>query len=302
MHRRRAHALFAVLLTLVVSGCGLVPPAATPTPVPPTPTPVPPSPTPVPAAARVNQDQITLAEFEAELRRFEAAQIEAGIELASLGEYRQQVLQALIDLELLAQAAIASGGDLEPQAVSQEIDDLAQALGGSERMGAWLAAQGYDLDSFGRALRRELLAQRTVERLAGHVDETAEQVHARHLLVASLQEAEALLAQIEAGADLGELAVTESLDLSTRVGGGDLGWFPLGVLTQPSVEETAFALAPGELSQVVESDLGYHLVEVLAREVRPLTANDLRRLRQAAVEAWLAAERQNAEIVILIEP
>jgi peptidyl-prolyl cis-trans isomerase C len=98
------------------------------------------------------------------------------------------------------------------------------------------------------------------------------------------------------------LAVTQSLDLSTRVGGGDLGWFPRGVLTQPAVEEAAFALAPDEVSQVVESDLGYHLIEVIEREVRPLSANDLRRLRQAAVEEWLAAERQRAAIEILIEP
>ncbi|HEX9797182.1 MAG TPA: peptidylprolyl isomerase [Anaerolineales bacterium] len=302
MLRRRAILPLTLLLTLALTGCGLLPAAATPTPGPPTPTSVPPTPTPMPGAALVNQERITLVEYEAEVQRYEAAQAEAGTELASLGPYRQQVLQALIDLELLAQAAVAAGDDLGPDELSREIDRLAEELGGSEAMGAWLAAQGYDLDSFGRALRRELLAQLTIERVAGQLIGPVEQVHARHLLVASREEAEALRGQIEAGADLGELAVTQSLDLSTRVGGGDLGWFPRGVLTQPAVEEAAFALAPDEVSQVVESDLGYHLIEVIEREVRPLSANDLRRLRQAAVEEWLAAERQRAAIEILIEP
>ena len=129
----------------------------------------------------------------------------------------------------------------------------------------------------------------------------AEQVHARHILVGNLELANSLREQVLGGADFGELAQQYSQDFSTGPSGGDLGWFPRGVLTIPEVETAAFSLPEGQISPVVQSFLGYHIVQTLEREdARPLTPSALEILRRKAVEEWLAQQMQTANIEIFI--
>ena len=295
---RPRHWLLALTLTLALTGCaGLALAPATPTPIPPTP-----SPTPEPAAAKVNGTVIRLADLDEEVARFEAAQRSLGIDLAALDDYRAAVLDSLIDRRLLAEAARAAGTSIEPAEVEAKIEALAAGMGGSDAMGAWLAANGYSYESLKLALTEELLAARTVEEIADSVPSSAEQVHARHLLVADAGLAEDVRTQIVGGTDFAQLAQTYSLDLSTRPAGGDLGWFAPGTLTTPEVEAAAFALQPGEVSAVVQSALGHHLVQVIERGEHELSPETWRRLRREAVEAWLAEARGRATIEIVNPP
>jgi peptidyl-prolyl cis-trans isomerase C len=112
------------------------------------------------------------------------------------------------------------------------------------------------------------------------------QVRARHLLVRmkgaaipvqagaselteneALAKAQELRKKIEGGADFAVLAAVESDDLSTKEKGGDLGFFKRGQMP-PSIEEAAFALKAGELSQPVKTSLGYTLIKV--EELKPV--------------------------------
>lgn len=302
MISHRVHCSALLLAAFLLAGCGVASPAApSPTQLP-TATPAPPTATPVPLAAVVNGEGITLAEYEAELARFESAQQQLGTDPATLEAYREQVLQALIDLTLLAQGAEQAGVELTQEELSAKVDSLASETGGGESMGTWLAANDYDLEGFKQALRREALAAEMTARLVETVPETVPQVHARHILVASQQQAQSLLTELEGGADFGQLALTNSLDLSTRVDGGDLGWFPRGVLTQPEVEEAAFSLQPGERSDVIESELGFHIIEVLERDERAPSPNARRRLERLAVNTWLDQAHAESNIEILIDP
>jgi len=295
---RSRHWLAALALSVTLTGCtGLALAPATPTPIPPTP-----SATPEPEAARVNGTVIRLADLEEEVARFEAAQRSLGIDLAALGDYRATVLDGLIDRRLLAEAARTAGTSIEAAEVEARIEALAAEMGGSDAMGAWLAANGYSFESLKAALTEELLAARTVEVIADGVPSATEQVHALHLLVADAGRAEELRTQIMGGADFAQLAQTYSLDLSTRPAGGDLGWFAPGTLTTPEVEAAAFALQPGEVSTVIQSALGYHLVRVIERGEHELSPQTWRRLRQEAVEAWLAEARGRATIEIVNPP
>lgn len=301
MPKSIGRACVVAILMLILTACSGQPTIdPTGTAAPPSATP-PPTATSPPAAALVNGSPIWLADYQAELDRYIQAQSAAGTELATSEEAASTVINALIDLELLAQEAQRTGITLSEDEISQEIDRLSAATGASENAGAWMAANGYDLEGLRRYLSRQQLAQAAVRRLADQVPTEMEQVLARHILVADRETAEALLAQLQEGADFGELALEQSLDLSTRVDGGNLGWFPRGVLTQSSVEQAAFELQPGEISAVVESELGYHLIEVLDRDTRPLNPNDERTLRQRAVEEWLAMARQEANIELLID-
>ncbi len=287
---------------LWLAGCtGLAEPSPSPLPASPSATPALPTATTEPLAAVVNGEALPLATFEAEVARLEAAQQALGIDPAAMGDYQAQVLQALIDRLLLAQGARERGFAPDAAELDSRVEALAGEVGGNEAMGAWLAANGYNLKDFKAALELERLAAQMVAALASEVPEEAEQVHARHILVASQEEAEQLRAEILAGEDFAALAQAHSLDLSTRLAGGDLGWFPRGSLTTPEVEAVAFGLEPGQVSEVVRSELGFHLVQVLERAVLPLSPQALRRAQERAVEDWLTARREQATIEVLIQ-
>jgi parvulin-like peptidyl-prolyl isomerase len=244
----------------------------------------------------VGGELIPLAAFENEVARYEQAQESAGIDLATLGDYKSIVLEEMIDLKLLAQGARELGLAVGEAEVDQRIDTLRTELGGPENMDAWLSDYFYTYESFRQALLEELLAMNMVNWISENVPTEVEQVHARHILVATSDEAETLRNQLLAGADFETLARQFSLDASTRPAGGDLGWFPGGILLQPAVEEAAFATQAGELSPVFESDLGFHVVEVLERGNRPLSYQDRLAFQERAVQDWLDVARSSAVI------
>src|SRR3990170_979785 len=166
-------------------------------------------------------------------RRMKRSMAPLGTDLASLGDYRGQVLQALIDRLLLTQGAVEAGRSFDEAAVDAELEAVAQARGGSEAMGAWMAENRYSLGSLKRALREDQLSAMMIEDITQSIDKNAEQVRAAHILVASRPEAEDLQAELSAGADFADLARQASLDASTRPAGGDLGWVPPGDLLGP---------------------------------------------------------------------
>jgi parvulin-like peptidyl-prolyl isomerase len=243
-----------------------------------------------------------LSDYQAEVARFEAAQTARGTDLATLGDYKAQVLDSMVNLRLLAQGAQQAGVQVSDSDVQAKINQLANDLGGNESIGAWMAANNYDVSGFERDLRQELLAAQMVETLTAKVPDSMDQVHARHILVATRDQAEQLRQQIANGADFAALAVENSLDLSTRPAGGDLGWFPEGYLTTPEIEQAAFSLQPGEVSQVIETKLGFDILEVLDRGSHPLSPDAKRHLQAAAVQDWLASQRQTAQIDLLVNP
>jgi len=278
-------------LTLVPT---LAAPTTTATPLPTLPpataTP-PPTPTEIPLAARVNGQPIYLTDFEREVAR-------AGDAVTP-----RQVLDAMIETVLLEQAAADAGVTVTDEQLDEIIQADVDAVGGREVFEARLASNNLTEEEYREKVRANLVAQRVQMQLPGEVPETLEHVHARHILVATQEEAEAILAQLRGGADFGTLAQTYSLDVSTRDTGGDLGFFPRGLLLAPELEEAAFALAPGQISEVVHSDLlGYHVVQVLEREERPVGEQETELLRANQIRRWRELLWAGATIEHFIEP
>ncbi len=91
------------------------------------------------------------------------------------------------------------------------------------------------------------------------------------------------------------LAENFSEDLSSKDEGGDMDWFPRGEMT-PEVEETAFGLAVGEMSEPISNTIGYHIIEVLGHEERELASGIMERRKTQAFEDWLAEQRQSEAI------
>jgi parvulin-like peptidyl-prolyl isomerase len=135
-----------------------------------------------------------------------------------------------------------------------------------------------------------LYNEKLAEVLGQAVSTTAEQAHVRHILVDNPQLAQVVVEQLRAGADFGELALQYSFDESNKANGGDLGWISRGD-TVAEFEAAAFSLPVGEISDPVQSEFGYHVIEVLAREQRELEPADLEEARGQALDDWLAAQR-----------
>ena len=85
-------------------------------------------------------------------------------------------------------------------------------------------------------------------------------IQASHILVKTKEEATAILQQIMEGSDFAELAKKYSIDEATKVNGGDLGIIAKGDLL-PVFDEAAFVLNPGNVSGVVKTPLGYHIIK-----------------------------------------
>ena len=143
-----------------------------------------------------------------------------------------------------------------------------------------------------------------------HKDEfrTAERVHARHILlstankskeeVAKIQaQAEALDKQLKAGGDFSELAKKNSQDPGSAAKGGDLGWVSRGQMVKP-FEDATFSLKPNEISNVVTTEYGFHIIQVL--EKQPAHVQSLEEVKPS-IEAGLRNQSVNDRMQDLID-
>ena len=147
-----------------------------------------------------------------------------------------------------------------------------------------------------RTIEADLLYSKLQDLFASRVPTTEEQVHARHILVETEEEAQTVLARLEAGEDFVSLAKELSTDESTREDGGDLGWLPRGVMV-PEFEEAAFALQPGETGDIVQTSFGYHIILVEERDPdRELGPSFLEQRRALALSEWLEEQRQSEAV------
>jgi peptidyl-prolyl cis-trans isomerase C len=309
MHRksigRAAPWLLGMLLVITACKSNLPSPAPTHLPSPrvtssatvtptslPSSTPIPPTSTPVPLAARVNGEDLTLEEFQAELTRYKAAQQASG--QSPVQDDGKLVLDDLIDEMLLAQAAHATGFKVDDAMLQDRLDQLIVKAGGEQAFDQWLADNDYTLVTFRHALSRSIASAWMRDQIVAQVPDTADQVHARQILLYNVGQANQVLTQLDSGKDFASLAA--SYDPTTQ---GDLGWFPKGYLTDPKLDEAAFNLQPGEHSPVIETSHGFVILQVIERDPEHVLEPDARLvLQMQALQNWLEAHRSQSEITI----
>jgi len=253
-------------------------------------------------AAIVNGQEISMASFLREIEKQQAGLVQSGVNLntpqgkAQLEQAKQLTLDNMIDDVLVMQEAAKQSVAVSDAELDAELQMIVSSLGGQAKFEEQLKIAGQTLDEARTTLRTQMTYLRMRDRVVGNL-QTAEQVHARHILVNSQATAQTLLAQIQAGADFGQIAQQASQDSLTRSTGGDLGWFARGTLTAKEVEDAAFALQPGQISDVVQSAFGYHLVQVLERDpARKLEGNAFVEAQRQAMENWLNGLRGQAQV------
>jgi peptidyl-prolyl cis-trans isomerase C len=260
-------------------------------------TPDPPTATPEPMALTVNGEGITVVEFNAEVQRYLTSQESLGKTVSS-AEASGAVKDDLTAQLLLAQAARANGFTLDDTGLENRVVALAAQIGGMDALAAWEAEHGYTDQAFRSALKRAAESAWMRDKILADVPSTAEQVHVQQILLYNQDTAQSFLTQLNGGANFDELALRA--DPLTR---GDLGWVPRGYLLEPQIEEAAFGLAVGEHSEVITTDVGFHILRVLERDPqRPLSPDAYLSLQELALKTWIDEQRQQANIVFAEQP
>jgi peptidyl-prolyl cis-trans isomerase C len=234
--------------------------------------------------AKVGDAEITEADIA-----FAAQDLGQELQRFPPAQWRQLLLDVVVDMELLAQAARKDGLDQDPDFKKQlEFLEL-------------------------RALRNAYLAQIvnggiTEDDVQAAYDkqfadfEGPEEINARHILVKEKAEAEAIIKELEGGADFAELAKEKSTGPSGP-GGGDLGYFAKGQMVKP-FEDAVLVLKPGEITkEPVETQFGWHVIKLEDKrnQEKPALETVANELRQQLVRERYEAKMTELKDAIAVE-
>ncbi len=244
------------------------------------------------AIARVNGQTISRTKFEEALdRRLLDTTASSADALA------QQVLETMIETELVRQAASRMDISITDEDVLAEIETLKASVDDDPDAWAnWLTLNNYTEAELADVLKDSMLTNQVRDALLAELEGDVSQVRARHILLATESEAQAILERLNAGEDFAALAAEYSLDMTSRDNGGDLSWFTVYELMDPALAEVAFSLAPGETGGPVATRIGYHIIQTTDTAERTIEPERMPLLMESLYSSWLAAQRTAADI------
>ena len=292
-------------------------------------------------AAKVNGIGIKTVVLDTAVRNFIENQKAAGVELKEGDEerLRKDILQELISAEILYQASKkAKLGDFK-KIIEEHYKNFKQGFGTEKEFKALLKDKGISEKDLKEDVKRGIYIKALVESQIYSGISVAEQekrdeyekrkdqlnipdgVKASHILIrvepdasdevkkGAMEKIEELRRQAISGGDFAELARDNSEDGSASRG-GDLGYFKRGMMVKP-FEDTAFALEKGQISKVVETQFGYHIIKLTDKQsARTLTFEEvegdvgnflLNTRRIEALNKFVEERRSKAKIEILID-
>lgn len=147
-------------------------------------------------------------------------------------------------------------------------------------------------------IESELYREKLRDALTADLVPFQDQVWARHILVATEEEALEVIARVEAGENFAALAAELSTDTASAANGGDLGWFGVGQMVR-EFEQVAFNLNIGDVSEPVQSQFGFHVIQVLGHEERSLTAQEFEEFKDSNFGEWLSQKRLTSEVELI---
>jgi peptidyl-prolyl cis-trans isomerase C len=292
-------------------------------------------------AARVNGVVINRSELDKSYNSFiQQRGMDTGM-ISDPNRYKQvqmEVLDGLIARELLWQEAKKKKYVAKDEDVEQAMDAVKSKFPSEDEFNLRLAQTGYTQEDYKEFLRQQLSVRELVQKdiakglevsddeVHGYYEsnpeqfKAPEQVRARHILVkvdpgadetakeAAKKKIDGLLTEAKGGADFAEMAKKNS-EGPSGPNGGDLGFFSRGQMVKP-FDDAAFALKPGEISDVVQTVYGYHIIKVEEiKEPRTIAEEEVKeQVRQylqagkiqGAVSERVNALRSDGDVQILI--
>lgn len=202
-----------------------------------------PAPSPDTVVASIGDQTITEADLA-----FAAEDLQQEMQQVPAEERRAFLVTVLIDMKVMAKAA-REAGMADTDTFKRRVQYLEDRSLRRDYFAEKIAA-GVTEDSIKAAYDDYVKAFKPVE-----------EVHARHILVATEDEAKAIKAELDAGKPFEVLAMEKTIDPSGKQNGGDLGFFSKGMMV-PEFEAVAFTLEPGKISDPVQSQFGWHIIKV----------------------------------------
>jgi peptidyl-prolyl cis-trans isomerase C len=287
--------------------------------------------------ARINSEELKKAEFEAALRTIERRN-HRPIPADRRDEILRGVLDELVTYTILRQEAKAQGVVVTDAEVDQRLQQLQMSSGGEDAFKKALKDQEMTLERLRADTRSQLAVGKLIDTQVASASAVTdvdakdfydknperfkqpEMVRASHILVrvdptaneaakkAAKAKIDAVLKRAKAGEDFAALAKENSDDGSAQMG-GDLNYFPKEKMV-PEFSTAAFQLKTGEISSVVTTEFGHHIIKLTDRKpggVVPLDqVND--RIKQALTEqrkqeraeAFIAQLKQKSKVEVLI--
>lgn len=202
--------------------------------------------------ATVGKTQITVQDLENRIKSFPAQYQE----VLAQKENKVKLLDQMIDEQLLI-ASAEKEGITKQDSFKRQIEDARRQLILSilvqDKIDSKIQVTDDDVKSYYDSNKEQFSSQQLR--------------NAKHILVANEDLARKLSAQLKGGADFDELAKANSTD-PTAKNGGDLGWFGRGQLV-PEFEQAAYALNKNQVSDVVKTKFGYHIIKLIDTRERP---------------------------------
>jgi peptidyl-prolyl cis-trans isomerase D len=157
---------------------------------------------------------------------------------------------------------------------------------------------GFTEASYRNLFEIQVLQTKLREEITADVPQTQKQVWARHILVSDAALAVTVIERLKNGDDFAALALELSEDTGSAVNGGDLGWFGNDGTMVAEFATAAFALEkPGDFTQEpVQSQFGYHIIQLIAKQDRPLTQEQFEAAKDKAFQDWLTAAREEYNV------
>ncbi len=160
-----------------------------------------------------------------------------------------------------------------------------------------LINEGIEEQTFRDMVRIYLVREELMAALSADLPRTQEQIWVRHILVEDELTALEVTDKLTAGQDFVVLAAEYSSDETNKDTGGDLGWFTRGMMVLP-FEEAAFALEIGEISDPVQTDFGWHILQSLGKEQLPINEAEFEELKNQVFTEWLIEKRLEYQLEI----
>jgi peptidyl-prolyl cis-trans isomerase C len=302
------------------------------------PAPAKPMPAELPAVlARVNGEDVTKVDFDRLIKNMELS-ANGPVPAERRDEIFRKALDQLVTYTVLTQETRARKLEVTDAEVETSIKQMRAQFPNEQEFVKALGARGMSLDKLKADTRIDICINKMMEAEAatggvpndGQVREfydknpdkfkQDEAVRASHILFKVEEsadaatkkkvkdQAEAVLKQVRAGADFGEMAKKHSADGSAQQG-GDLNFFTKGQMV-PAFDQAAFAMKPGEISDIVTTQFGYHIIKVTERRQASTVPFEqvsdrikeylTEQQKQQKVEAFIAGLKQKAKIEVLV--